>query len=560
MKTSTLLFLVVFACLPFTHLLGQDRPAGASGIEFQVTFPTNVHPEPITGHIMVLIARQPSPEPRLRAGVNGSAILGVDVDRLLSGKAAKLDRRTTSYPFSSIDDISEGDYYVQALISVYSECYRSDGHTVWVPWGISYDYAAQNLPGNLYSDVQKVHLNGSSRSVVPLEANHVIQPEPPAPDTDWIKHVTIESKLLTKFWGRSSSMGATVLLPAGYDTHPNVYYPVIYLHGHDVPFFFSTDPASQQRQARFKAWGLQTGYEFYQSWKSEGFPRFIAITFHQSTPYFVDSYSVNSANNGPYGDALVQELIPYLEEHFRVLRTPSSRLIEGASTGGWETLAMQLYYPDLFAGAWIFNPDPIDFRRYQTINIYQDTNAYQVQASDWSSAERPMTRQVDGQVIETVRSTSLLEEALGTHGRSGQQLAAWEAAYGPVDEAGYPQPLWNRRTGDIDPQVANYMREHGFDLREYAARNWTVIGPKLAHKLHFFVGDMDNYHLNLASYLFDDFVQSTQGPHSDAEFIYGRPLKGHTWHPFDFSQMVRMMADYIEGEEHVQHASSAWRY
>lgn len=235
-------------------------------------------------------------------------------------------------------------------------------------------------------------------------------------------------------------LGATLLLPNGYDQSSTRRYPVIYLQDHfnlNAPFGFTDrEPVSGHR-----------GYELFKQWTSPGFPRVIVVTFQHPTPYFDDSYAVNSANDGPYGDAILQELIPYLEQHFRILRDARARTLVGGSTGGWESLALQIYHPDFFSGTWTFFPDPMDFRRYQMVNIYDDANAFQAPGFEYAIPERPMMRTPEGQVVETMRGMSELEQVLGTHGRSGQQYEAWEAVYGPVGPDGYPRPLWDKLTG-----------------------------------------------------------------------------------------------------------------
>lgn len=547
------------ACLLF---LGLPFPAFAQASKrFEISFAASLRTEPVTGRLIVVIARRESPEPRLTISPYGSPVFGVDVEQLRPGSTAVIDERMLGYPLASLKELPAGDYYVQAMMNVFTECRRSDGHTVWVHLDQSQGVPFNLSPGNLYSEVQKVHLEPNISSTVKLALSKIIPPAILPPDTEWLKHVRIQSKLLTKFWGQPVYFGATVLLPKGYDTHPLAYYPAVYVQEHGVPFSFNPDPKSHVRaEAGARAAGLQTGYEFYQSWSSVGFPRFIAVTFHQPTPFFPSSYSVNSANCGPYGDALLQELIPYLEEHFRIIPKPYARLIEGASTGGWETLALQLYHPDYFGGAWVFNPDPIDFRRYQLINIYEDENAFSIQATDWRTAERPMRRTTEGQVVDTIRSMSQFEEVLGSRGRSGYQFEAWEAVYGPVGPDGYPVPLWDKLTGKIDRAVAGYMRDHGYDLREYASRNWPSLGPKLVGKLNFFSGEMDNFHLNLAVYLFEDFLRSTANPHYAGRFEYGSPMKGHNWHPSGWADMLREMAEHIKKNAPAGENTAAWNY
>lgn len=301
------------------------------------------------------------------------------------------------------------------------------------------------------------------------------------------------------------------------------------------------------------------GSAFYKQWISAGFPRMIAVTFQHPTVYFDDSYAVNSANNGPYGDAIMKELVPYLEEHFRIIRQPYARVLTGGSTGGWESLALQVYHPEFFGGAWTFFPDPVDFTRYQLVDIYNDNNAFLVPGYDPPIPERPLERTEEGQVVVTMRQLSQLEEVVGSRGRSAQQLEAWEAVYGPVGADGYPKPLWDKSSGRIDPQVAAYMRDHGYDLRYYLEQNWTKIGPQLVGKLHLYCGDMDNFYLNLAVYKLEDFLKNTSNPAYGGLFIYGRPMKGHGWHPMNQAQLVQMMAEHITKNAPAG-TDSGWKY
>jgi hypothetical protein len=354
---------------------------------------------------------------------------------------------------------------------------------------------------------------------------------------------------------------ATVLLPKGYAEHPDVHYPSIYALGHYTPFQFTTDSTRVRNIGQINpVSGTETGYDFYKQWVSDGFPRVIVISFQQATPYFPDSYSVNSASNGPYGDAIVAEIIPELERRFRIIRKPYARQLEGASTNGWQTLALQLRNPDFFGGAWVLQPDPIDFRRYQLVDIYADTNAFVMPAGQFTTAERYFRRTVEGQPLWTLRQLSRFEAVLGTRGRSGYQLNAWEAVYGPLDADGYPRPLWDKLTGTIDRDVARHMRENGYDLREYAQRNWASLGPKLAGKLHFFTPDMDDFYLNLAVYRFEEFLKSTTNPRSDAEFFWGRPMKGHSWHIEPWADFVRRIAATIRKQAPAGEDTRAWSY
>jgi enterochelin esterase-like enzyme len=557
------LLTVVFVLLCTVLAAAQAVPAPQrtpGAMKFSVTFLASLHAQPITGRVFVFVSQHEAPEPRIRAGnwMQQEQFLGTDVSEWRAGEPASIDGETLGYPLQSLADLPAGDYYVQALVNIYTKFHRSDGHTIWAHMD-QWEGQQFNLsPGNLYSEVKKVHLDPSAGYNINLELTNVIPPVVVLPDTQYVKHIRIESELLSKFWGHPIYLGATILLPRGYDSHPGVHYPIIYTQDHftlDAPFGFSSEPINGEGE-----WGRRM-QQFQQQWTATTkFPRFIAVNFQHPTPYFDDSYAVNSANNGPYGDAIMQELIPYIEEHFRVIRKPYARVLWGGSTGGWESLALQLYHPDFFGGTWTFFPDPIDFTRYQLINIYKDESAFFAPGFEYVPRERPLMRTSEGQVVETMRQMSQLESVLGSHGRSGQQLEAWEAVYGPVGEDGYPKPLWDKQTGKIDPDVALYMRDHGYDLRYYVQQNWSKIGPQLVGKLHIYCGDMDNYYLNLAVYRMQDFLKQTKNPHYEGTFQYGRPMKGHGWMPMSFVQLVRMMAKQVSQNSPDQQQVAEWNY
>jgi hypothetical protein len=535
--------------------------ADAQGSRFEVSFTSAANAGPITGRLVLMVSRMAQPEPRLALSPRGPAVFGVDLDQLRPGQPAVVDDRTLGYP-APISALPPGDYYVQAVINVYTEVHRADGKSIWLHVNDGHVEFFNNAVGNLYSDVQRVHIGGRD-TTVRLTVTRAIPPRERPTDTEWIKHVTVQSEKLTRFWGRPIYIHATVLLPKGYAEHPEARYPSIYTLGHwPAPLSFSTTPPADQqtRPTINPVTGLASGYDTFGAWSGDGFPRVIVITLEQQTPYFPDSYSVNSANNGPYGDAVVQEVIPYLEEHFRIIRKPYARQLEGASTSGWQTLALLLQHPDDFGGGWVLQPDPIDFARYLTTNIYADSNAFTLPVGQFETVERGFQRTTDGQLLLTLRQLSRFEAVLGSRGRSSYQLEAWEAIYGPVGADGYPVPVWDKLTGAIDHDVARYMRDNGYDLRAYAEKNWPTLGPKLAGKLHVFAGDMDDYWLNLAVYRFEDFLKGTTNPHSDAEFTYGRPMKGHSWHAWTWADFIRLAAAKVKanapaGEDHAQ-----WHY
>lgn len=537
--------------LPFALVLASCSPF-ERGPRIEVSFPESAHAQPITGRVLVMFSHSADSEPRFQVGGRGDRppLFGLDVSELAAGKTAVIDASTLGYPTTSLRDIPAGDYYVQAVINVYTQFHRADGKTIWAHNDQWEGQKFARSPGNLYSEALKVHFDPSSRSTITLSAAKVIPPVVVPPDNKWVRRIKFESAILSKFWGQPMYLGATVLLPKGYDENPGTRYPVVYQQGHfglAAPFGFRTDsgpaetPAARERRLSS---GKETGFEFYQSWTRDDFPKVIAVTFQHPTPYFDDSYAVNSVNNGPYGDAVMNELIPAIEKRFRTIPKPYARTLTGGSTGGWEALALQLYHPEFFGGTWPMYPDPIDFRYYIQDNIYSDDNAFLQPGTEWTPRERWFQRDPEGQPEMSMRQLSQLEEVLGSRGRSASQLEIWEAVYGPVGDDGYPKPLWDKKTGKIDKSVANYMKENGYDLRDYAERNWSKIGPQLVGKIHLICGDMDNYWLNLAVYRMQEFLESAK-PAANATFLYGRPVKGHGFQGMTSATLIREMDKYM---------------
>lgn len=519
----------------------------SSQLRFEISFPPSVHPEQITGRVFVMISRNDRREPRLQAGSWSRSVpfFGMDVEDFKPGEIAVIDENVLGYPLKSLTEIPAGDYFIQGLVNVYTQFHRSDGHVIWAHMDQWEGQQFNRSPGNLHSAVQSVHLDPSAGYTIKLSLDKVIPPIKVPEDTKWVKRIKIQSKLLTEFWGHPIYLGAVVLLPKEYETHPNVYYPVHYRQGH----FSIRAP-----------YGFREDSNFYKVWTAEDFPRVIVVTFQHPCPYFDDSYAVNSANCGPYGDAIMTELITYVEEHFRIIRKPYARVLSGGSTGGWESLALQVFHPDFFGGTWTFFPDPIDFQYYQLVNIYKNKNAF-YKESEWMKAERPMMRDVHGQVMVTMRQMSQLEAVLGSKGRSGQQLDIWQAAYGPVGEDGYPKPLWDKLTGEIDHEVA-YCYKERYDLRNYIEKNWPLLGPKLVGKLHLLCGDMDNFYLNEAVYELEKFLEKTKDPYYAGSFQYGRPRKGHGWSPYgrNTGELEKIMAEHITKNAPVGEDTKQWKY
>ncbi|HEX6133462.1 MAG TPA: hypothetical protein VFZ24_05850, partial [Longimicrobiales bacterium] len=438
----------------------------------------------------------------------------------------------------SLADIPAGRYRVQALLNLYETFHLSTGHTVKLPPDRGEGQQWNRKPGNLYSVPRWIDIDPARNEVISIVLDQEIPAIPDPPETEWVKRVRIQSALLTKFYGRPMYIGAHVLLPHGYAEHPDARFPLVINHGHfpyDLGGFRPEPPdpgVPCEYSARFRLdcynrIQQEHAHAFYQDWTSPGFPRVLLIEVQHPTPYYDDSYAVNSASQGPWGDAIMHELVPEVERRFRGIGEGWARFTYGGSTGGWEAMAAQLFYPDDFNGAWIACPDPIDFRAYTVVDIYSDTNAYYID-SQWKRTPRPGRRDWLGHVSVTLEESNHLELVLGTRSRSGQQWDIWEATYSPQGPDGYPARLWDKRTGTIDPSVAEYWREN-YDLMAILRRDWNSgLGEKLAGKLFIYVGDMDNYYLNNAVYLAEDFLESTTSPYYAGEVDYGDRAE-HCW-------------------------------
>jgi hypothetical protein len=489
-----------------------------------------------------MISRRSEPEPRFQIGRTGVPLFGRDVDSLAPGEPAIIDASDLGSPVVSLSEIPAGEYYVQGFVNIYERYPRADGHVVWMPEDHWEGQRWERSPGNLHSDVRRVQLDPDAGYVVSLEADNVIPPVEIPADKRFVKRFRFQSPMLTEFWGRPIYLGATVLLPRDYDRE-TISYPVLCRQGHfslGAPF------------------GFREGTELYEYWMQDDFPRMIVVTFQHPNPYFDDSYAVNSVNVGPYGDAIMQELIPEVERRFRIIRQPWARLLNGGSTGGWEALALQIFQPDFFGGTWADCPDPVTFTNVEGINIYEDENAFYKQ-HEWRRVPTSNTRETDGQIRLTSEQRNRWELVNGTKGRSGEQLDIWSAVHGPLGDDGYFKPLFDKRTGVIDPEVADYWRDN-YDLLEHLKRNWATLGTKLVDKLHIYTGTMDNFYLNVAVREMQAWMETTEDPHYPGFFVYGDG-KGHCWSgPLSTAERLKEIASHALRHMPAPLTAAWWRY
>ena len=530
---------------------GMPSAGGDTKLRIGVSFPQAQSDAPLDGRLLLLVSTDASKEPRFQIG-DGNAtqqVFGIDVEGLKPAQEAVIDGAVLGYPMDSLKGIKPGEYWVQGLLHVYETFKRSDGHTVKLPMDRGEGQQWNAAPGNLYSAPQKIRLDPASGNMVHVSLDKKIPAIPDVADTKYVKHIRIQSDRLTKFWGRPMYLGAILQLPEGFDTHPNAHYPLAIYHGHfqrDPTAWRETPPdaslppvdlagittycpngheGDQCTKYGYERMLQEYGYKAFQEWTGPNFPRAIVVTIQHANPYYDDSYAVNSENLGPYGDAITYELIPYIEKTFRGLG-PWARALYGGSTGGWEALGVQVKYPDDYNGTWVSCPDPIDFRMYTVVNIYDDKNAYYSQGP-WKKTPRPGQRDYLGQTRSTLEQANLMELALATKSRSGGQWDIWEAVFSPVGADGYPRRIWDKKSGAINPKVAAFWREN-YDLGYIMKRDWPTLGPKLRRKITLNVGLSDNFFLNNAVYLVEDFLKSATDPPAEARVDYGMRDE-HCW-------------------------------
>ncbi len=532
MKNLTLFFLaaILLGCQPAKQEL-----------TFNVSFSSAIEGAGKDGRLLLMLSTDNSAEPRFQIndGLNTQLIFGQNVEGLMPNNEVSFSNQQFGYPIESLRDLEPRDYWVQGLLHTYETFNLSTGHTVKLPMDNGEGQQWNRSPGNIYSEPIKVTIPENKIGSFSIVMDQIIPPIEEPADTEWIKHIKMKSELLSEFWGRDMYLGAHILLPKGFNEHTEANYPLMIFHGHFPSDFggFRTTPPDPDLEpvysSRFDVPGYnimqqQEAYDQYLQWISDDFPRFLIIEIQHPTPYYDDSYAVNSASQGPYGDAITYELIPYIEEQFRGIGEGWSRFLYGGSTGGWEALAVQVKYPEEYNGCFAACPDPIDFRAYVSMNIYEDQNAYYYESEHKENeVPRPGRRDYLGAVTSSIRDMNMKELALGDKSRSGQQFDIWEATYSPQGEDGYPVRLWDKYTGEIDSDVAEYWKEN-YDLRYILERDWEKLGPELQGKINIYCGDMDNYYLNNAVYLMEEFLESTIDPYYNGEVDYGDRAE-HCW-------------------------------
>jgi S-formylglutathione hydrolase FrmB len=429
------------------------RAGEAKPLEFQVTFDRAVSDKPFTGRVFVLLSKNTVTD--LIAGVSWFApepMFAVDVKDWKPGEPLAVTDKALAYPLK-LSELPAREYSVQAVMD-----FNRGGQS----------FSAAE--GNAYGKAVRLQLDPKASGPVKLTIDQVYH-ERPFKEADRVRQVDMESKLLSRFHGRPVRMRAGVVLPKSFAENPNTRYPVIY----EIPGFSGSHFTASYYTGRTSVDGTEMLYVVLDSRCTWGHHVF-----------------ADSANNGPWGQALCEELIPHIERTFRGIGTPGARFVTGHSSGGWSSLWLQVRYPDFFGGVWSTAPDPVDFRDFQQINIYRPaTNMF----TDEKGNTRPVARTASKSAAMLYPNFSAMEEVMG----HGGQLQSFEAVFGDRGPDGRPRRLWDRKTGTIDAEVARSWER--YDIRLVLERNWKQLAPKLRGKIHVYMGGADTFYLEGATQL-----------------------------------------------------------
>lgn len=516
MSLWTCLSLLLVTTLPAWANPAVEFPARSTvpaRVRFEVQAAKDTLAGPADGRLLVILGGAAEPEPRLSLGgaaPGADTVLGTDVRGFVAGKTAVLDHGSALFPQASLGEVPAGDYWVQAVLRRNPDLLLTDA------------------PGNLFSTPMKVRVDPARRATVRLTLDQKVPDESLPAETEQVKFLKLRSESLSRFWGRPMFLRAGVILPRDWAAEPTRRYPlVIRIGGFGTRFTWVAD-------------AMEDATGFRQPWLAGDTPRFVLLQLDGAGP-LGDPYQIDSANHGPWGTALVEELLPYVEAAYRCVGQPHARFTTGGSTGGWVALALQVLYPDVFGGCWSGYPDPVDFRALQLVNLYDDENAF----VNLAGFERPCARTLEGDTEFTMRHETQLENVLGkgdSYAFSGGQWGSWNAAFSPRSADGRPTLIWHPRTGAIDDEVAGHWRH--FDLRALLKDNWPVLAPKLRGKIHLWMGDADDYFLDGAARLLDDFLRSAEPP-AEARLEFG-PRQRHGWEPRSWTELLREMQAAVE--------------
>lgn len=461
--------------------------------QFKASYAPSVFDKPFTGHVVVYMSKENKEPKSGMVGLQSFPVFSVAVENVKAGESITIDDNANSYP-TVLSDMERGDYYVQIVWD------RNLGGR-----------SIAESPGNLFNISQKISITKDTKKVFSITASEMIPELPDFKETEFVKELKVPSTLLTEFHGKSMTVDAAVILPKEYYTEPNRKFPVLFTvsgYGGDYRKYSNTEKPSPEMDS-------------------------IAVikVFLDGNCALGHSVYANSANNGPWGDALTTEFIPLLEKNYRA---NGARLLTGHSSGGWTVLWLQTQYPKVFDACWSSAPDPVDFRAFQKINIYEDKNAYYDKEDKqfmvatvagyfpWASAK--MAYQMENAVYR------------------GEQMNSFDAVFSQKGIDGMPKRICNAETGEIDAAVVTHWKK--YDIALNLKNDWDVLKSELNGKIRISIGTRDNFLLHYAVQSLEEQMKALK---STFEFAYYPGDHFTVWTPeYEKEGMQFLKQKYVE--------------
>lgn len=474
-RIRRVLSFALFQAVCAAWVLGQTQsvPGTRAHVLFRVQAAASVA-APMDGRLLIFI-KQGSGDKEVNTSEfhpQQTWVAAKEVRNFAPGSMVEVDADEVAFP-KPFSALPAGDYEVQAVLDV-GHTYNYSGRSPQ-DWISNVLPLANWTPGNGSEPVLRLdrHPEQDPKRAAAL-ANLKAEAKPGIAQLE-----EFTSPLLSRFWGRPVKIQAWVILPPRYDGHGVEKYPTAYwTHG----FSGGIDSA------------MVSGLRLYERMKDRKMPPMIWVMLDESIPQGTHEFA-DSVNNGPWGTALTTEFIPYLEAKYRMDARPSGRLLNGHSSGGWATLQLQVNYPKIFGGTWSTSPDPSDFHDFTGSDLYA-SNANVYHRPDGSAT--PIFRD-KGAVIATAEQFARLESVLGPY---GGQMSSFDWVFSPKDNDGAPEPMFDRQTGNVNPEVVSYWHEH-YDLAHVTEANWAERGADLKGRIHLCVGTADTFYLDGAAHKFE---------------------------------------------------------
>jgi len=484
---------------------------------FRVTLDGSARTEPARGRLVVFVIREGS-KVADNDPIDGpfwddpQPLFGLDAE-LAPGASIVVDDRADAFPFEP-SQLAPGKYRAQARLDL------ARANSEW-----------RREPGNLWSEPAAFEVVAGKPREVALALTNVVVVEP-LPTVEGVEWFELRSERLSKFRGHDVFLRAGVVLPKDYD--PARRYPAQY----EVPGFGGDHRGAAGGRRRR---GNEEGAAAELARAS------FRIVLDPEGPNG-HSLFADSENNGPCGAALVEELIPALEKKYPLIAAPGARILRGHSSGGWSTLWLALTYPETFGASWSTAPDPVDFRRFQLVDIYGSKSFY----VDASGADMASLRS-NGGVKMTIRQEARGEDILGPDNTSGQQWDSWFATFGPKSERGNPAALFDPESGTLDPAVAAAYRK--YDLGELLRTQPARYLPLFRTNIHLICGTEDSFYLNEAVKLLAD--ELAKHPREATDTGYIKLVPGDHGSVFGHESMQAIPGEVLAHFRAAGHASAA---